>query len=92
MNLIQKYPHIIESFACILNMFVFMSLFPINLLISLGICSTPKRSKYIISLFYVYKAIQCVPKKFVEIYYLCASFYFLGKLSLEKTPLNLGLF
>ena len=42
MNPIQKYPHIIELSACILNMFVFAFLCPINLLISLGTCSTPK--------------------------------------------------
>ena len=44
MNYIQKYPHIIESYACILNILLFISL-RINLLISLGICSTPKLSK-----------------------------------------------
>ena len=44
-NPIQKYPHIIESYACILKMFVLMFLFLINVLISLGICSTPKLSK-----------------------------------------------
>ena len=54
MNSMQKYPHIIESYACILNILLFIrskeldfvvSLLPINLLISLGICSTPKLSK-----------------------------------------------
>ena len=44
-NPIQKYPHIIESYACILKIFVFMFLLPINVLISFGICSTPKESK-----------------------------------------------
>ena len=44
-NLIQKYTHIIESYACILQIFVFMFLFPINVLISIRICSTPKKSK-----------------------------------------------
>ena len=44
-NLIQKYLHIIESYACILKIFVFMFLLPINVLISFGICSTPKESK-----------------------------------------------
>ena len=42
---IQKYPHIIESYACILKMFVLMFLLLINALISFGICSTPKESK-----------------------------------------------
>ena len=45
MNPIRKYPNIIELPACILNMFVFVFLCPINLLISLGTCSTPKLSK-----------------------------------------------
>ena len=42
---IQKYPHIIESYACILKVFVIMFLLLINALISLGICSTPKEAK-----------------------------------------------
>ena len=45
MNPIQKYPHIIELPACILDMFVFVYLCPIDFLISLGKCSTPKLSK-----------------------------------------------
>ena len=43
-NPIQKYPHIIESYACILKIFVFMFLLLINVLTSFGICSTPKES------------------------------------------------
>ena len=43
---IQKYPHITESYACILKMFVVMDKErPINALISSGISSTPKESK-----------------------------------------------
>ena len=58
---IQKYLHIIESYACTLKIFVFMFLFCealqsgewktkdegrlINVLISFGICSTPEESK-----------------------------------------------
>ena len=45
MNPRQKYPHIIELSACILNMFALMFLCLINLLISLGTFSTPKESK-----------------------------------------------
>ena len=45
MNPIQKYQQIIELSACILNMFVFVFLCPINLLISLGTCAKPKLSK-----------------------------------------------
>ena len=43
---IQKYPHITESYAFILKMFVVMDKErPINALISLGISSIPKESK-----------------------------------------------
>ena len=56
-----KYPHIIESYACILNILALIFLLPINLLISLGICSTPKLSKYITLLALTNKEIQCVP-------------------------------
>ena len=49
----QKYPHIIESYTCILNILLlirfkeldFVASLLINLLISLGICSIPKLSK-----------------------------------------------
>ena len=44
-NPMQKYPHIIESNACILKIFVFMFLLLINVFISFGICFTPKESK-----------------------------------------------
>ena len=45
-NPIQKYPHIIESYAGILKIIVFMDKGrPINILISFGTCSTPKESK-----------------------------------------------
>ena len=41
---VQKYPHIIESYGCILKIFVFMFLLKINVLIYFGVCSTPKES------------------------------------------------
>ena len=42
----QKYPHIIESYACILKIIVFIDKEQsINALISFGICSRPKESK-----------------------------------------------
>ena len=45
-NPIQKYPHIIESYALILKMFVAIDKeLLINVFISLGICFTPKESK-----------------------------------------------
>ena len=60
-NPIQKYPHIIESYACILKIFVVIFLMPINFLISCGICSTLKPSKYVTLSLFLYKAIQWVP-------------------------------
>ena len=45
-NPIQKYPHIIESYASILKIFVAIDKEQlINVFISFGICSTPKESK-----------------------------------------------
>ena len=42
----QKYPHIIEFYACTLKLFVVMDKErPINALISFGICSTLNLSK-----------------------------------------------
>ena len=61
MNPMQKYPHITELFACTRKMFAFMFLFPINSLIYLGTCSTPKLSKQTISLLLQNEEIQCVP-------------------------------
>ena len=52
----QKYPHMIELFACILNKIAFM-LFPNNNFF-LIMCSTPKLPKEIISLFKTCKAIN----------------------------------
>ena len=39
-NSVQKYLHIIESYACILKIFVTTIDLSINILISFGICST----------------------------------------------------
>ena len=45
-NPIQKYSHIIESYACILKIFVVMDKEQsINAVISSGMCSTTKESK-----------------------------------------------
>ena len=60
-NPIQKYPHITESYACILKIFAIMFLLLIILLISFRMCSTPKLSKYVAVLVFTYIAIQCVP-------------------------------
>ena len=43
-NPIEKYPHVTESCACILKVFVIIFLFLINAIISFGICSIPKPS------------------------------------------------
>ena len=46
MKSIQKYPDIIESYACILKIFVVIDKErSINSLIYLGTCSTPKESQ-----------------------------------------------
>ena len=93
-NLIQKYPHMIESFAYILNLFVFIFSFPINVLVYWGICSTVKLSKKIIAIFNAYIAIQWVRKSAYSWRFItyALSFTFPDKLSLEKTPLNLDSF
>ena len=45
-NPIQKYPHVIESYACILKIFVVIDKKrSINTLISFGTCYNPKLSK-----------------------------------------------
>ena len=70
-----------------------MSLFPTNFLISWGIYSTPKLSKQVTSLFFKYKAIECVPVSVYSSRFITYAPFFivLGKLFLEYTPLNLGL-
>ena len=59
--LIWSPAQIIESYACILKMFVVIDKeWSINALISFGICSTPKLSKWVTSLFFTHKATQWV--------------------------------
>ena len=53
----QNHSHITESYACTLKIFVVIFLFPINFIISFGICSTPKLSKKV-TLSLTCKAIQ----------------------------------
>ena len=60
-NPVQKYPQIIESYACILKIFALIFLLSINYLISFGICSTPKESKQVTSLLFTHKGNQWVP-------------------------------
>ena len=56
-NLLQKYPHITESYACILITFVTVLLLLMNFLTSFGMCSTPKLSKYVTILVFTYNSI-----------------------------------
>ena len=46
-NPIQNYSNIVESITYILWIFVVVFLLPINFLVSFGICSTPRLSKYV---------------------------------------------
>ena len=92
-NLIQKYPHITESYACILKMFVLMFLLLINILISSGICSTPKLSQEVTSLLFTCKVTQWVPiSEYSSRFIIYDPSFIFGRLSREKTPLNLGSF
>ena len=82
MNPMQKYPHITESFARILNMFLFY-VFMSNKFFSFF--RNMFKSKTV-------KAVQCVPTSaYLSRFITYAPFFiFLGTLSLEQTPLNLG--
>ena len=60
-NAMQKDPHITELFACTQKILAIMFLFLTIFLISSGICSTPKLSKYTISLLLQNKELLCVP-------------------------------
>ena len=92
-NPIQKYPHIIESYACILKMVVVMDKErSINALISFGICSTPKESKKVTSLFFtsfglallIYKSTLWVPiSEYSSRFVTWAPSFLFGRLSLE---------
>ena len=56
-----------------------------------GIYSLPKESKYTVVFMSINNETGSVPLLFIiEIYYMCALSFTLGKLSTEKTPLNLG--
>ena len=55
LNPIEKYPQLVQSFVCILKVFVKIVDLSINFMTSFGICSTPKLSKQVTQLS---KAIQ----------------------------------
>ena len=75
-----------------------MFFFLINALISFGIFSTPKESKYVTLLLFTCKATQWVPISEYSSRFIIHAASFIsvklcsGKLSREKTPLNLGSF
>ena len=59
---------------------------------SRGIYSIPKESKYIASFLSINNETQCVPLLYLSSRFMTfAPSFVLGKLFLEKTPLNLGL-
>ena len=57
-NPIQKYPHITESYACIIKMFAIMFFLLTIFFSSSEICSIPKESKHVKVLLFTYNAIQ----------------------------------
>ena len=84
-NPVQKHPYITAFYACILKIFACMLLLPIKFLISSGICSNPKLSKYVTLLFNAYKAMQWVPilEQLSRFITYASFFILLGRLSLE---------
>ena len=54
--------HVLCSVFTVKIFFIFLLL--INLLISSGICSAPRLSRFVILLAFTYRAIQCVPVDF----------------------------
>ena len=64
--------------------YVTIFLFPMNFLISFGMCSTPKLSKYLMLLPFTYKAIQSGPiDSYSSRFITYAPSLILGKLFLE---------
>ena len=85
-NPVKKYPHITESYACILKIFVVIFLLPMNFLISFGICSTPKLSKYVIISPFTYKPIQWVP---TDLYLIYTDLFVLSSALITILPANI---
>ena len=94
MNSIQKYLCIIELLSCTLKIFALLLLLSMNSLISSGTCSTRKLLKKTVSVFLQNKTFQCGPTSAYSSRFItyAPTFILLGKLSLKKTPLNLGSF
>ena len=83
-NPMQKYLHIIKSYAYILQSFVIKFLFPMIFLICFGIYPTPKLSKYAAFLGFTNNAIQRVLIVSYSLrFYIYAAFFILDKLFLE---------
>ena len=93
MKPIQKYPHIVESYASILKIFAAIDKErSINDLIFFGISSTPKEWKWV-TLLWTCKANQWVPiSEYSSRFIIQALSFILGRLFLEQTPSNLGSF
>ena len=83
-NPLQRYSFCIEMYACILKIFVWIFLLPMNL-ISFGICSTPKLSRYVTLSLCTYKAIQWAPTDlYSSRFIIYAPSFILGTLFLEQ--------
>ena len=72
---------------CVLNLsLIFLNIF-------YGIYSTPKESKYTTVFLSINNETQCVPLLFLPLKFMTYTLSFvLGKLFLEKTPINTGIF
>ena len=91
MKAIQLNPRIIESLSYILNMFYVIYFYWIFPNTSYGIYSMLKDSKYTAVLLLINNETQCFSLLyFSPTFMACAPHSMLGKLCLEKTPLNLG--
>ena len=83
--------HIIESPDCILNIVWLMELSLVLLKTSWGTHSIPKKSKYTAVFLSINNETQCVPLLCLSSRFMAnAPSFILGKLSLEKAPLNVG--
>ena len=91
MEAIQYNPHTIYSLSCILNILWVIDLSLILFNTSWGIYSIPKESKYTALFMSINDENQCVPLLFLSSKFMTyAPSFILGKLFLNKTPLNLG--
>ena len=88
----HRHPLIIGLHTCI-QKYLLWYFFPINILISLGICLTPKLLKYTTLLPLTYNAIQWVPyDSYSSRFITSPPSFILGKLFQDWTPSNLGSF